>query len=164
MITSGAWTGWKFFISTNKGEPLKPLAKIISGGEMSRFMLAIKSIISDIDDIDTLIFDEIDTGISGETATAVAKKFAVISKRHQIIAITHLPQIASMGDVSFLIEKKESGGAVQTFITKLSQDGKASEVARLIGAKDLSTHALLHAKEMIAWSDNFKGQLEGQTG
>ena len=164
MITSSGMDRAEFFISTNKGEPLKPLARIISGGEMSRFMLAIKSIISDTDDIDTLIFDEIDTGISGDTATAVAKKFAAISQRHQIIAITHLPQIAAMADVSFLIEKREAGGSTQTFITKLSGREKASEVARLIGAKDLSSHALLHAREMIAWSDSCKGQFRRKKG
>ena len=162
MITSSGMDRAEFFIATNKGEPLKPLAKIISGGEMSRFMLAIKSIISDIDDIDTLIFDEIDTGISGDTATAVAKKFAAISLRHQIIAITHLPQIAAMADVNFLIEKREAGSATQTFITRLSGEGKAQEVARLIGAKDLSSHAVLHAKEMIAWSESYKEGLKAK--
>lgn len=150
----------EFFISTNKGEPLKPLAKIISGGEMSRFMLAIKNIISDTDGIDTLIFDEIDSGISGVTATAVAKKFASIALKHQIIAITHLPQIASMADSSFLIQKKEEGNAVKSFITKLTDEGMTEEVSRLIGAAELGSHGKLHAKEMILWSQNYKKELK----
>lgn len=158
-ITKNGLDKVEFYISTNKGEPLRPLAKIISGGEMSRFMLAIKSIICNIDDIDTLIFDEIDSGISGVTATAVAKKFASISAKRQIIAITHLPQIAAMADVNFLIEKKEEGGSVNTKITRLSEQGAQTEVARLIGAADIGDYGKMHAKEMIEWSQNIKKQL-----
>jgi DNA repair protein RecN (Recombination protein N) len=158
-ITSGGMDRLEFFISTNKGEPLKPLAKIISGGEMSRFMLAIKGIISDIDDIDTLIFDEIDSGISGFTATAVAKKFAELAKKRQIIAITHLPQIAAMADSSFLIEKKEEGGKSYTYINKLDKQGAEKEVSRLIGAADIGEFGKMHAKEMIAWSESYKKSL-----
>lgn len=155
-ITHNGMDKIEFFMSANKGESLKPLAKIISGGEMSRFMLAVKSILSDTDDIDTLIFDEIDTGISGVTATAVAKKFAVISKKRQIIAITHLPQIAAMADVNFLIEKKVNDNLSYTLITKLDNEAAITEVSRLIGAADISTHARLHAEEMMNWSENFK--------
>lgn len=160
QITKKGMDKLEFFISTNKGEPLKPLAKIISGGEMSRFMLAIKSILSETDNIDTLIFDEIDTGISGVTATAVAKKFACISQKHQIIAITHLPQIAAMADVNFLIEKKENNNTVQTFITKLSKDNIITEIARLIGSAEVSTHGKLHAEEMLKWSNDYKNNIK----
>ncbi|MDD4002753.1 MAG: DNA repair protein RecN, partial [Clostridia bacterium] len=159
-ITSGGMDKLEFYISTNKGEPLKPLAKIISGGEMSRFMLAIKSIISDIDDIDTLIFDEIDSGISGFTATAVAKKFAELAKKRQIIAITHLPQIAAMADSSFLIEKREEGGKAFTYINKLDKQGAGKEVSRLIGAADIGEFGKMHAKEMILWSESYKKSLK----
>jgi DNA repair protein RecN (Recombination protein N) len=160
-ITSGGMDIVEFYISTNKGEPLKPLAKIISGGEMSRFMLAIKSILSDTDNVGTLIFDEIDTGISGNTATAVAKKFARIALKHQIIAITHLPQIAAMADDRFLIEKKVKENSSYTYITKLKGEDAVSEVSRLIGAAEAGGYGKLHAEEMINWSDNYKKALKG---
>lgn len=159
-VTENGMDTVEFYISPNKGEPLKPLALIISGGEMSRFMLAIKSIISGIDEIDTLIFDEIDTGISGVTAASVAKKFAGISIKQQIIAITHLPQIAAMADFSFLITKSQQENSTRTFISRLNSDQKVDEIARLIGAADIGTHAALHAKELINWSDNYKKELK----
>lgn len=160
-ITSSGMDNIEFYMSANKGEPLKPLAKIISGGEMSRFMLALKSILSQTDDIDTLIFDEIDTGISGVTATAVAKKFANISQKRQIIAITHLPQIAAMADANYLIEKKVSQNTSRTLITKLEGEAASNEVSRLIGSADIGEHGKKHAAEMINWSQGYKNSIKG---
>ena len=149
----------EFLIAPNPGQPLKPLSKIISGGEMSRFMLAVKNITRGIDNISTLVFDEIDTGISGETATAVAKKFAAIASGCQVIAITHLPQIAAMGDVNFLIKKTSGTDSTVTELLRLKGEMKEREIARLIGAADLSQHAVLHAKKLIDWSSDYKSAL-----
>lgn len=146
----------EFLISPNIGEPLKPLGKIISGGEMSRLMLAIKSINADSDSIGTLVFDEIDTGISGLTATAVAKKLADISRVHQVIAITHLPQIASMGDKNYSIKKSSQNNSTITEIFELDEKGKTDEIARLVGSSDISEHATLHAEKLVSWSDEYK--------
>lgn len=138
----------EFLISANAGEPLKPLARIASGGEMSRVMLAIKTVLADVDHIDTLIFDEIDTGISGRTAQKVAQKMKVISRNHQIIAITHLPQIAAMSDNHYLIEKLEKDGNTVTKVHDLTQEESVQELARLIGGVEITSATLLAANEM----------------
>ncbi len=138
----------EFLISTNLGEPLKPLAKIASGGEMSRIMLALKRILADVDHIPTLIFDEIDTGISGKTAQVVGKNMYELSQKHQIICITHLPQIASLADCHFLIEKHEGSQSTKTIVKKLSKKEQINEVGRLLGG-ELTDITLRHAEEMI---------------
>lgn len=138
----------EFVISTNLGEPLKPLSKIVSGGEMSRIMLAFKTILANIDSIPTLIFDEIDSGISGRTAQVIGERLYYISNSHQIICITHLPQIASMANHHYLIEKTESGNNMKTSVTKLSKEGQIKELGRLLGG-DLTDITIKHAKEMI---------------
>ena len=146
----------EFLISPNKGEPLKSLAKIISGGEMSRFMLALKVIISRIDGIGTLVFDEIDTGISGVIAHEVAKKLYKISKNAQVIAVTHLPQLAGIADYNYLIKKEVVGESTLTFVSKISDDEKISEVSRLSGGIESSEKSLLHAKDLVTKFDEFK--------
>jgi len=138
----------EFMISPNLGEPLKPLAKTASGGEMSRVMLAIKSVIADADSIETFIFDEIDTGVSGRTAQQVAEKLRVISKRQQILCITHLPQIAAMADSHYLIEKKTEDNKTRTLISELTREGQINELARLIGGAQITEATLRAAMEM----------------
>lgn len=147
----------EFLISPNIGEPLKPLAKIISGGEMSRFMLALKNILADVDDIGTMIFDEIDTGISGNISAVVAEKMCNISRKRQVIAVTHMPSLAAMADNHYLIAKSTENGKTNTHLNLLEDD--TDEVARLIGGKDYSVHAIPHAKEMKAWAERYKSQL-----
>lgn len=146
----------EFLISPNVGEPLKPLAKIISGGEMSRFMLAMKNIVAGIDNIGTMVFDEIDTGISGRISAVVAEKMCNISLRRQVIAVTHMPALAAMADRHYLIEKGVEGGKTLTHITLL--EDSLPEIARLIGGADYSSHALPHAAEMKRKSDEYKAE------
>lgn len=137
-----------FNFSANKGEPLKPLSKVISGGEMSRFMLAVKTQLKDINGISTYIFDEIDAGISGFTATTVAEKFVKISKSTQILAVSHLPQVCAASDAQFLIYKKEEGGKTLTKVKRLDEDSKIDEIVRLTGSVQ-SAAARQHATELI---------------
>lgn len=146
----------EFMLSPNLGEPLKPLAKIASGGEMSRFMLALKNVIAELDNIDTLIFDEIDTGISGVIAKVVACKLFDIAKTRQVIAITHLPQLASMADINFLIEKEVISDKTLTFVKKLDSNDTFKEIMRLSGFTADSKVGLDGAKEMKKWADNYK--------
>lgn len=146
----------EFLISTNLGEPLRPLSKIVSGGEMSRIMLAFKTILADLDNIPTLIFDEIDTGISGRTAQIISEKIAKISRNHQILCITHLPQIAAMADTHFEINKINQEKKVKTIIKKLNEIERINELSRLLGGVNLTTTTKLHAKEMIEMSKKIK--------
>ena len=140
----------EFLISANAGEGLKPLSKIASGGEMSRVMLALKTVLVDADDIGTFIFDEIDTGGSGRTARKVGEKMRFLGKKRQILCITHLPQIAAMADSHFLIEKESNGAETTTKVTPLSEEGSVGEVARLMGGSDVTETTLAAARELIA--------------
>lgn len=151
-----------FLMSANVGEPLKPLSKVISGGEMSRFMLAVKNITALAEKIPTMVFDEIDTGISGNMAQMVAMKLANVSSNKsegfQCIVITHLPQIVAMSDTSFYIEKREENGHTHTLVTPLSDEkGKVAEVSRLMGG--VGEHALISAEELLKWSKQYKNEL-----
>lgn len=147
-----------FLVSFNIGEPEKSLCLVASGGELSRFMLALKSITADKESIDTLIFDEIDSGISGKTAWNVAEKMNVIGCDHQVIAITHLPQIAAMADTHYLIEKSSSDDSTQTSIVKLDRDASIYEIARLMSTDSVSEAILESAKELKAQSDKAKNK------
>ncbi|MCC5909928.1 MAG: DNA repair protein RecN [Clostridiaceae bacterium] len=138
----------EFMLSTNIGESLKPLSKIASGGEMSRIMLAFKTLLADLDNIPTLIFDEIDTGISGLTAQTVGEKLYNISKNHQVICITHLPQIAAMADTHFLIEKSTLNYTTETKVIKMDKKKRVEELGRLLGG-EITEITLKHAEEMI---------------
>ncbi len=138
-----------FYFSANLGEPVKPLSEIISGGEMSRFMLAIKAQTAVYNDIGTFVFDEIDAGLSGNTAYVVAQKFIEISKGAQIIAISHLPQITAFADTNFFIRKIETDDKTVTTVKKLEEDEKVIEIARLLGGDESSESAMLNAKELI---------------
>lgn len=145
-----------FLISLNPGEPVKPLSKVASGGEISRIMLAIKTVLADIDSIPSLIFDEIDTGISGKAAQAVAEKLSRISLTHQVICVTHLPQIASMADTHFYIEKTSTAGATRTGVEKIEHLKRVAEIARMLGGAKITDLTLRHAEEMINLAHNIK--------
>ena len=147
-VSSRGYDDVEFMISTNPGEELRPLEKIASGGELSRIMLALKSVVADKDDISTLIFDEIDAGISGKTAWKVSRKLGTLAKDHQIICITHLPQIAAMADTHFMIEKGLDEGRTVTGIYALDEDASTGELARLLGAEKLTETTLENAREM----------------
>lgn len=138
----------EFVISTNPGEALKPLSKVASGGELSRIMLAIKSVLADKDEIDTLIFDEIDVGVSGRTAQKVSEKLSMIAQSHQVICITHLPQIAAMADTHFIIEKTTDGITTKTMINKLDDKDSVGEIARILGGAIITDTVIQSAKEM----------------
>ncbi len=148
-----------FLFSANNGEPLKPLSSIISGGEMSRFMLAIKAQTAKYNDISTFIFDEIDAGISGVIAKVVAEKFAKIAKQVQVIAISHLPQVSAMADSNYLISKSDETGKTLTSVSKLSIDEKVKEVIRLVGGTIDSQSAREHSLELIKNADNYKNSI-----
>lgn len=145
-----------FMFSANLGEPLKSLSKIISGGEMSRFMLAIKSRTAKYSEISTLVFDEIDAGISGETAKVVGEKFVKLSEDVQLIAVSHLPQIVALGDNNLLIKKIETDGKTVSVIEKINGEKLVAEIVRLIGGTSESPSAIAHAKELIKNADRLK--------
>lgn len=146
----------EFMISANLGEEPKPLAKIASGGEMSRVMLALKVILAKVDTIDTFIFDEIDAGISGRTAQRVAEKMALIAKDHQILCITHLPQIAAMADTHYFIEKNTLDNSTHIDVTRLIGDTVTVELARLIGGAKITDATMKAAEEMKQMADKLK--------
>jgi len=149
----------EFMFSANFGEPLKPLSMVISGGEMSRFMLAIKAQTAKYNDISTFIFDEIDAGISGNIAKVVAEKFAKISLSTQLIAITHLPQISAMADNNLLIEKQELEEKTVTTVKKLTDNDKVFEIVRLVGGDKNSQASIDHSNEIINVANVFKKSL-----
>lgn len=155
-LTAEGYDDIEFMISTNSGEQLKPLHQVASGGELSRIMLALKTVIADKDDIHTLIFDEIDTGISGKTAWKVSKKLGILGKGHQIICITHLPQIAAMADTHFLIEKTRKEGRTVTGIRKIMEEQSLNELARMLGGAEITEAALKNAQEMKELARNTK--------
>ncbi len=139
----------EFLIMTNLGEEFKPLVKIASGGEMSRIMLAIKRVLADVDKVETLVFDEIDTGISGVAANKVAEKMKQIAKNHQIICVTHLATIAAKGDTNYYINKEVKDGKTKTNISLLKDENLLKEIAR-IASGEITTISLQYAKELIS--------------
>ncbi len=145
-----------FVISTNVGEKMKPLYQVASGGELSRVMLAIKACLANADDTPTLVFDEIDVGISGRTAQKVAEKIAYIARNHQVICITHLPQIAAMADYHFLIEKKVENNKTITSIKRLKKAEETMEIARLLGGAKITDATVYSAREMKGLADREK--------
>lgn len=149
----------EFLISTNIGEPLKPLEKIASGGELSRIMLALKTILADFDGISTLIFDEVDTGISGKAAQAVAEKIALISRNHQVICVTHLPQITSMADAHYKITKEVNKDKTYIKIEKLNYEGKIKELSRIISGSIMTDTTYNHSKELIDLAQKYKNSI-----
>ena len=138
----------EFLISLNPGESVKPLSNIASGGELSRIMLALKAALADKDEVETLIFDEIDVGISGRTAQKVSEKMGLIGQKHQVICITHLAQIAAMADTHFLIEKRSDDGVTKTEIHRLSEKESVIELARILGGAKITDAVIENAREM----------------
>lgn len=144
----------EFLISTNPGEPPKPISKIASGGELSRMMLAVKNVLSDKDDIDTLIFDEVDTGISGSAAQKVGLKLREVSKSRQVLCVTHLAQIAAMGNSHFKISKSVRDEKTFTKVEELDHEGRKQELARIIGGTEMTKASLDYAEEMLRDGEN----------
>lgn len=159
MVDSKGCDEVEFLISPNPGERLKPLAKIASGGELSRIMLAMKGILAGVDEIPVLIFDEIDVGIGGQTARVVGERLSSLSKSHQVICITHLPQIASLADIHFRVEKSTIEGRTTTLIKSLNQEERIEEIARMFGGEKVSETSLKQAREMLK---RIKGDMGGQ--
>lgn len=146
----------EFLISMNPGEAVKPLGEVASGGELSRIMLAIKTVLADKDAIETLIFDEIDVGISGRTAQKVSEKMCVIGRKHQVICITHLAQIAAMADTHFAIEKRVDSGKTKTEISKLTEEQSIQELARILGGAKITDKVIESSMEMKNLALNVK--------
>ncbi|MCG4282940.1 DNA repair protein RecN, partial [Lacticaseibacillus saniviri] len=149
----------EFYIQTNPGEAAKPLARIASGGELSRLMLALKTIFAESDGVTSIIFDEVDTGVSGRVAQAIANKISVIAEYSQVLCITHLPQVAAMSDHEYVIEKKVSDGRTQTEVTKLDEPARIDELARMLAGTEITPLAIQHAKELLAMAATEKDKL-----
>jgi DNA repair protein RecN (Recombination protein N) len=140
----------EFYITSNPGEPLKPLVKVASGGEMSRIMLALKTIFSKTQGITSIVFDEVDTGVSGRVAQAIADKIHQIAENSQVLCITHLPQVAARADYQYFIKKEVNGGRTQTSIQVLNEEERVQEIARMLAGAEVTKLALEHAKELLA--------------
>lgn len=138
-----------FYMSANAGEALKPMSKVASGGELARIMLAMKNVLAEQDRVQTLIFDEVDTGVSGRAAQKVAQKLRSVAKTKQVLCVTHLPQLAAMGDTHLLIAKQERGGRTYTTVTPLDMEGRKRELARIIGGASITDTTLKSAEEML---------------
>ena len=150
-IRSDGYDRVEFMIAPNVGEELKPLSRIASGGELSRIMLALKTILAKKTSVETVIFDEVDAGIGGATAEVVGEKINALAEYHQIICITHLPQIACKGRTHFLVEKSVERGRTKTFINLLTGEERIDEIARLMGGRNITAQAIAHAKEMLGY-------------
>ena len=146
----------RFLLSANKGEGYKPLSKIASGGELSRIMLAIKNVLSKNELVETMIFDEVDTGVSGRAANKVGEKLWNIAREKQVLCITHLPQIAVFADSHYMVEKETDDNVTLTHTVKLDEEGRIKEIARLTGGRDITGTTMESAKEMLSLADKFK--------
>ena len=148
-LTSNGADAVAFYMSANVGEALKPMSKVASGGELARIMLAMKNVLAEQDKVDTLIFDEVDTGVSGRAAQKVAEKLKAVARAKQVLCVTHLPQIAAMGDTHMLIAKGERDGRTYTTVTPLDLEGRKRELARIIGGANITEITLKSAEEML---------------
>ncbi|MBO5322612.1 MAG: DNA repair protein RecN [Oscillospiraceae bacterium] len=149
-LTANGADAVAFYMSANAGEALKPMSKVASGGELARIMLAMKNVLAEQDQVPTLIFDEVDTGVSGRAAQKVAEKLRSVARNKQVLCVTHLPQIAAMGDTHMLIAKSERDGRTYTTVTPLDRDGRIREVARIIGGANITETTLKSAEEMLS--------------
>ena len=138
-----------FYMSANAGEALKPMSKVASGGELARIMLAMKNVLAEQDQVATLIFDEVDTGVSGRAAQKVAEKLRSVAKSKQVLCVTHLPQLAALADTHLLIAKEERDGRTYTTVTPLDREGRKRELARIIGGANITETTLKSAEEML---------------
>ena len=148
-LTANGADAVAFYMSANAGEALKPMSKVASGGELARIMLAMKNVLAEQDQVNTLIFDEVDTGVSGRAAQKVAEKLRSVARNKQVLCVTHLPQIAAMGDTHMLIAKTERDGRTYTSVTPLDHAGRMREVARIIGGANITETTLKNAEEML---------------
>ena len=149
----------RFLMSANVGEELRPIHKIASGGELARIMLAMKNVLSEQDHVGTMVFDEVDTGVSGRAAQKVAEKMARISRRKQVLCVTHLPQLAAMADTHFSVEKGERGGRTYTEVRRLDREQRRRELARLTGGSHVSQTMMDGAEELLAQAEKFRAEL-----
>ena len=149
-LTSEGADGVAFYLSANAGEDLKPLSKVASGGELARIMLSMKNVLAEKDAVDTLIFDEVDTGVSGRAAQRIAEKLKSLAKHKQVLCVTHLPQLAALADTHMLIAKSEHDGRTYTTVTPLDRKGRAMELARIIGGAHITETTLKSAEEMLS--------------
>ena len=151
----------RFLMSANVGEELRPINKVASGGELARIMLALKNVLAENEEIGTLVFDEVDTGVSGRAAQKVAEKLAQVSRRKQVLCVTHLPQLAAMADVHFSVEKGERGGRTYTRVDELDRQHRRQELARLTGGATITDAMLAGAEELIAAAEDYRMKLVG---
>ena len=148
-LTASGADAVAFYMSANVGEALKPMNKVASGGELARIMLALKNVLAQQDRVDTLIFDEVDTGVSGRAAQKVAEKLHAVARNKQVLCVTHLPQIAALADTHLLIAKGEREGRTYTTVTELDREGRKLELARIIGGACITATTLKSAEEML---------------
>ena len=139
----------EFLLTANRGEPVRPLSKVASGGELARIMLAMKSVLADAGDVPTMVFDEIDTGISGQIGNALAGKMYQIARDHQVLCITHLPQVAACADTEYLVFKEETDGHSRSGIRRLTEEERPAEIARIMGSAPDDAVAIEHARNLI---------------
>ena len=151
----------QFLMSANLGEDLKPIQKVASGGELARIMLALKNVLAEDDGIHSLVFDEVDTGVSGRAAQKVAEKMAQVARHKQVLCVTHLPQLAAMADTHFRVEKGEDKGRTFTHVAVLEREDRKQELARLIGGTKVTQALLESAEELLNQAEGFKGGLKG---
>ena len=149
-LTANGADAVAFYMSANAGEALKPMSKVASGGELARIMLAMKNVLAEQDKVNTLVFDEVDTGVSGRAAQKVAEKLRSVARNKQVLCVTHLPQIAALGDTHMLIAKSERDGRTFTTVTPLDTDGRKQELARIIGGANITENTLKSAEEMLS--------------
>ncbi|MBQ8087582.1 MAG: hypothetical protein IJ234_04060 [Clostridia bacterium] len=154
----------EFMISPNPGEPLRPLAEIASGGELSRIMLALKAISMDMDSVPSMVFDEIDTGVSGRMAQVVGEKMCMIAANHQVLCVTHLPQIAALGAEQYLVQKNVDHERTETTVRRLDRSGRILELSRLVGGAHDSESSLSHAEHMLKAAEETRVHLEKAYG
>jgi DNA repair protein RecN (Recombination protein N) len=140
----------EFLMAANVGEELRPLSKIASGGELSRIMLALKTILARAGEVETVIFDEVDSGVSGAAAEVVGEKLLALSTYHQVLCITHLPQIAGKGEFHYLVRKEVMDGRTRASVSLLEPEERVREIARLLGGREISQRALAHAADLLS--------------
>ena len=146
----------QFLMSANLGEAMKPIQKVASGGELARIMLALKNVLAEDDGIGSLVFDEVDTGVSGRAAQKVAEKMADVARRKQVLCVTHLPQIAAMADTHFSVEKGEKKGRTFTNVERLDRQGRVEELARLIGGAAVTDVLRQSAAQLLEQAENYR--------
>ena len=149
----------RFLMSANAGEDLKPIAKIASGGELARIMLALKNVLAEQEAVATLVFDEVDTGVSGRAAQKVAEKLAQVSRRKQVLCVTHLPQLAAMADTHFSVEKGERDGRTYTKVVRLDREQRKAELARITGGSHVTQALLESAGELLDQAEAYRKTL-----